>query len=150
MKHPVSEEMHAFAGQDAIYSRLDPNKRQIRLAYILPGDSDPISISLNIVSFDDIPIYEALSYCWGDPRLTKSVLLNGKWKEIATNLADAVKEFQRQAKKEVTVLWIDALCIYQDDREERSQQVLIMPMTYRSAQRVRAWLGPRSTGYNKE
>ncbi|TKA39063.1 hypothetical protein B0A54_09660 [Friedmanniomyces endolithicus] len=41
-------------------------------------------------------------------------------------------------------LWIDALCINQNDADERSQQVKIMGDIFRSANLVLAWLGPTS------
>ena len=40
-------------------------------------------------------------------------------------------------------LWVDALCINQDDIPERSHSVRIMSAIYRRAERVLVWLGPR-------
>ncbi|KAK1844225.1 ankyrin and het domain-containing protein [Colletotrichum chrysophilum] len=39
-------------------------------------------------------------------------------------------------------LWIDALCINQDDLDERASQVQLMRSIFRGAKRVLAWLGP--------
>ncbi|KAJ3455134.1 hypothetical protein MRS44_013734 [Fusarium solani] len=39
-------------------------------------------------------------------------------------------------------IWIDAICINQDDLQERASQVLLMGRIFRSASRVLAWLGP--------
>ncbi|WAO92363.1 HET domain-containing protein [Fusarium falciforme] len=39
-------------------------------------------------------------------------------------------------------IWIDAICINQDDLQERASQVLWMGRIFRSASRVLAWLGP--------
>ncbi|TGO37682.1 hypothetical protein BHYA_0091g00140 [Botrytis hyacinthi] len=39
-------------------------------------------------------------------------------------------------------LWIDALCINQQDKRERSQQVQLMGRVYSQARMVLAWLGP--------
>jgi hypothetical protein len=38
-------------------------------------------------------------------------------------------------------LWIDALCINQDDDYERSAQVAIMGRIYQTARRVISWIG---------
>ncbi len=38
-------------------------------------------------------------------------------------------------------LWIDALCIYQQDVDEREQQVSLMSNIYRRGLRVSIWLG---------
>ncbi|KAF7870193.1 uncharacterized protein EAF02_009383 [Botrytis sinoallii] len=42
---------------------------------------------------------------------------------------------------ERTLFWIDAICINQDDLDERSQQVLLMGSIYKNASRVTVWLG---------
>jgi len=39
------------------------------------------------------------------------------------------------------VLWIDTICISQNDLEERNQQVRFMNMIYHNARRVLVWLG---------
>ncbi|KAJ0284312.1 hypothetical protein COL940_004112 [Colletotrichum noveboracense] len=39
-------------------------------------------------------------------------------------------------------LWIDALCINQEDLDERASQVQLMRSIFRGAKRVLAWLGP--------
>jgi len=41
-------------------------------------------------------------------------------------------------------LWIDQLCINQDDHEERSVQVAMMSQIYRNAAWLLVWLGPSS------
>jgi hypothetical protein len=38
-------------------------------------------------------------------------------------------------------LWVDALCVNQDDRVEQSQQVAMMAAIYAKALRVLVWLG---------
>lgn len=43
--------------------------------------------------------------------------------------------------QEVRIVWIDQICINQDDLEERSQQVQLMRDIYQTASRVLIWLG---------
>jgi hypothetical protein len=43
---------------------------------------------------------------------------------------------------ELNYLWIDEICINQQDLEERSAQIAIMGDIYRAAQSVLVWLGP--------
>jgi len=41
-------------------------------------------------------------------------------------------------------IWVDALCINQDDVEGRNEQVKVMGRIYQGAERVRIWLGEES------
>lgn len=40
------------------------------------------------------------------------------------------------------LIWADALCINQDDEEEKGKQVQSMRLIYQSATEVSVWLGP--------
>jgi Heterokaryon incompatibility protein (HET) len=44
-----------------------------------------------------------------------------------------------------TLVWIDALCINQDDPHEQASQVKLMRSIYKQATTVRIWLGPEDT-----
>jgi hypothetical protein len=60
-----------------IWTPLDRGRREIRLVYLAPSakhDEQP-SCSLHIVSLDENPHYEALSYTWGDPKVTEPIQL---------------------------------------------------------------------------
>ena len=48
--------------------------------------------------------------------------------------------------REPRTLWIDAICINQDDLDERAQQVMLMRKIYSKADRVLVWLGPEMEG----
>jgi hypothetical protein len=43
-------------------------------------------------------------------------------------------------------LWVDAICVNQEDLEERSSQVVLMSAIYSSASEVIVWLGPPKEG----
>lgn len=59
------------------YQVLNVEQRQIRVLTLLPGNwHDPISCELEAVSLDDDPPYFALSYVWGDPKVTLPILLH--------------------------------------------------------------------------
>jgi hypothetical protein len=91
--------------------------------------------------------YEALSYAWGEERSPTPVVVKSygserSFIEVTQNLATALIYLRH--KSEARVLWIDALCINQEDIEERSSQVARMTDVYRLAHRVVVWLGPES------
>ena len=60
-----------------IWTPLDRGRRQIRLAHLAPSeklDEQP-SCSLHVASLNENPRYEALSYVWGDPKVTRLIKL---------------------------------------------------------------------------
>jgi hypothetical protein len=96
------------------------------------------------------PQYEALSYTWGDADVSEYGRVEnsqGSGGPSATlglrpNLASALRYLRYS--DEPRVLWIDAICINQEDIEERNEQVKRMTSIYTLAQRVIAWLGEES------
>ena len=60
----------------------------------------------------------------------------------------ARKPTPRRPQNMSSFIWIDALCINQDDLAERSQQVSIMSRIFKQARTVIAWLGP-ADGYTE-
>lgn len=59
---------------------------------------------------------------------------------VTRNLAEALPYLQMECAKRI--LWIDAICINQEDLAERGQQVGRMADIYKMARRVVIWLGP--------
>lgn len=119
-----------------------PGQRTIRLLSILPQSasrSEDISCELRNVSLDDNPTFEALSYVWESPEPTFKIALGKQRRSVTSNLHDALTRI-RQEEAPRTV-WIDALCINQDDLDERSQQVALKKDIYKNASRVMVWLG---------
>jgi hypothetical protein len=66
---------------------------------------------------------------------------------ITSNLEAALQ--QLRLVDEPRVLWIDAICINQDDVHERSRQVWIMQEIYAKARQVIVWLGPEREDDNR-
>lgn len=84
--------------------------------------------------------YNALSYVWGEPSITKPILVHGKELKVTTNLEAALRRIRTPDQSQT--LWVDAVCINQNDLDERNSQVLHMASIYRSAKLVAVWLGP--------
>jgi hypothetical protein len=144
-----------------VYRSLTPHKKRIRLVNVLPethyslrdntldqhhgghdlsDSSSPISCTVTHVSLDNAPAYTALSYNWGDPSQCHSILVNGARFTVTVNLEAALRQL-RLADEPLT-LWIDALCIDQNDEVEKSEQLDQMRQIYSQARSVIAWLGP--------
>jgi hypothetical protein len=87
--------------------------------------------------------YEALSYCWGEPNSSESVIINGETIPLSNHLCGALHQFC-SVQRETGVagkLWIDAICINQRDNAEKSHQVMLMRNIYANAKRVFSWIG---------
>jgi hypothetical protein len=121
------------------YEPLDATALQIRLVTIEPSElNDDINCTLNIASLDDHSPYEALSYFWGDPNVTKTILLNSRPFEVTLNLESALRHLRLG---ELRTMWIDAICINQQDLQERGSQVKQIQKVYESAMSTFVWLG---------
>lgn len=96
---------------------------------------------LGLKSEDRNVPYEALSYTWGQQIFSKTILCNGVAVGITENLDEALRHLRRIDEK--IYLWVDALCINQDDPEEKARQIRNLFSIFRKARQVIAWLGKR-------
>jgi hypothetical protein len=126
------------------YSYEGVEREQLRLLKLEPGSvEDPIRISLTRVFLFENPEYEALSYCWGDPKRARTIFCSYGELGIASNLHKALLGLRFPDRPRT--LWIDALCINQDNSEEKGLQILMMAKIYSHAKRVVIWLGEDSS-----
>lgn len=116
--------------------------RLIELLRVGNGFEDPyasISCRLCVVSLNDAPKYTALSYVWGSPEPSMTIVLDDQLATVRGNLWEFLHEYRRDEHR--SLLWIDALCIDQKNDDERSHQVSIMAGIFSDAESVIAWLG---------
>ncbi|TGO35106.1 hypothetical protein BHYA_0170g00180 [Botrytis hyacinthi] len=122
------------------YKPLDPLVDGIRLLNLLPGNStQQPRCSLKHVNFGERPKYNAVSYTWGNEADQKPIFIDDRYFLVTENLYKALICLQQQGAKEY-VLWVDAICINQDDVAERNRQLTIMPYIYERAKLVIIWL----------
>jgi hypothetical protein len=133
------------------YKPLDKSKREIRIMRLDPEQldvSDPslpsIQCSIEHISLDKAPKYTGLSYTWGSSDRTQRILVNGYELMVTENLAAWLRHTQKALTdyKISMSFWADAICINQDDDDEKCWQVQQMPDIYKTAQYVTVWLGP--------
>jgi len=125
------------------YEPLDRTKSQIRIFTLLPSEdrSNPLKGRLQVVDFDSTPPYEALSYVWGkDPPRNHFIDIDGSFCYISAHLANVLKHVRRSDAERN--LWIDAVCINQDEdaKDESACQVKMMGDIYRRCDTDLAWL----------
>ncbi|KAK9779546.1 putative Heterokaryon incompatibility domain-containing protein [Seiridium cardinale] len=113
---------------------------EIRVLILYPGEKgSPIKCGLQHPSLQAKPKFEALSYVWGDPTVTKDISCDGNPRNVGQNLYNALDWLRRQDAGRV--LWVDALCIDQTDNRKTTQQVRIMGQIYSRVNRMLIWLG---------
>jgi hypothetical protein len=85
--------------------------------------------------------YTAVSYAWGEPDFSLSLLCNGDRSvlSITSNLESLLLQLRR--KSDPPYLWIDAICLNQDDKNEIAAQIPYMGEIFGRARKVRIWLG---------
>ncbi|CAN9195532.1 unnamed protein product [Alternaria alternata] len=134
-----SEETHSA---EMMYTPLDEDLNQIRILQLNAASDDThfIECHISIASLDDPALeYEALSYVWGDRNNDQMIVLEGRLRRVTANLFRAL-QYLRHADRPRT-LWVDAICIDQEDTDERGQQVSLMGPIFRKAETVVIWLG---------
>ncbi|KAE8441100.1 hypothetical protein EG329_005867 [Mollisiaceae sp. DMI_Dod_QoI] len=113
----------------------------IRLLHLEPGTRDrPISCSLVVCAVDELPSFEALSYTWGDTSVTNTISCHGLSLNVHSNAWHALLDLRQDDAPRI--LWIDAICINQEDDAERSAQVQLMRHIYARANQVLVWMQP--------
>ena len=149
-----------------VWTPLGDSDYEIRVVDIAPATVDvnePVQCHTRQLSLRDFTykvdeMYQALSYTWG-PRnrdgshLTEKIWVDGKMLKVTANLHAALKQIRSHLDaRRLTIfgrrppLWVDALCINQEDVEERGRQVKSMAWIYGTSSRVVVWLGEASQG----
>ena len=125
-----------------IYVRL-ADTQNIRVLVLLPSERQHTDIQCLLLEQPlQMSQYEALSYVWGDTKVTRQILVNGYCFNATNNLEAALRQLRRARKPRL--LWVDAICIDQSNRTEKAEQVVQMDKVYRAAERVLIWLGRES------
>ena len=129
------------------YSPIDKEVSEIQLMTLLPGTFGSricLPIDSTVLSENSVPEYEALSYAWGSAKRSANIDVVEAGGEsalaVTRNLAEALQYLRY--KDRPRVLWIDAICVDQNNISERGHQVVRMAKIYPQASRVVLWLGP--------
>ncbi|KAK4499549.1 hypothetical protein PRZ48_010065 [Zasmidium cellare] len=126
------------------YEPLDSEHQQIRILKVHATSSCPtttVHCTLSPVSLldDPTPEYHTVSYRWGDPRDREYIIVNDAILDVSRRAERLLRRFRRE--DEDVTLWIDAICINQQDDSERAQQVAMMGEIYSTSLHGYIWLG---------
>ena len=155
-----SQYVPVIANDYSWYRPLDETRKEIRILFLEPEPIHSIKdvvvhvFNASLLEANTPKLYGCLSYCWGDPSVTKAIQVNytEKAEDRASGLVTTQTIFQvtsnleaalRVLRSKLTrpVMWADALCIDQSDEGERSSQVSLMSEIYIQAVQTIVWLG---------
>jgi len=130
-----------------VYKPLDkPTNIRILSLHPAVNISDPLHANLfttdraDIFRFKGHPAsYEAVSYCWGPIVLSHDLNCDSRVIQITSTVHTMLQHLRKREKPRF--LWIDAICINQNDNEEKAYQVQLMGEVYQQAEKVHVWLG---------
>ncbi|RDL36775.1 uncharacterized protein BP5553_06127 [Venustampulla echinocandica] len=132
------------------YEPLDPSKNETRLLCILPiqdnqhqSETKMVHCTLSPASLDVPPVFEALSYTWGGDSNPSQIILDGKLFSVRSNLGTALQHLRYPSH--TRIIWVDAICINQEDTKERSKQISKMRTIYQLASGVISWVSGPTT-----
>ncbi len=113
----------------------------IRLLELFPCKDHlgEVKASLKQASLSRELDYEAVSYCWGDPKDRSIIICNGEQLRIPRHLEIALRNIRHSDRPRM--IWADAICINQLDKAERESQVQLMRSIFSNAQGTLIWLG---------
>lgn len=118
----------------------------VRLLSLMPNRDEAAPLECQLHEYPlqgsgkETHLYEALSYVWGsfdDP--PQCIFINGHYLPITANLHSALLHTRNHTFQRT--LWVDAICINQEDEQEKSLQIQMMAKIYSQADRVIVYLG---------
>ncbi|KAF8861593.1 HET-domain-containing protein [Acephala macrosclerotiorum] len=134
------------------YSSLPPEGDTIRLLRLLPNEDEAAPLQCELCNYSlqklgpRTHLYEALSYVWGSPHVTRPIYLGKNLFSVTVNLHAALLRLRDHSFERI--IWVDAICINQKNPEEQGQQVQLMAKIYSNAHRVIVWLGEKTEDTN--
>jgi hypothetical protein len=132
---------------------LDEYKNEIRLLVLDPYDEDketgfadqPLKCNIRRRYLDPGtpgPEYHAISYSWGTDKGTVPICVSGRLLEVPKSTENVLRSLHRCSGGISAAVWIDAICIDQENVQEKGKQVAMMDLIFKSAAVVHVWLGP--------
>lgn len=140
-------ELEPGVGDETLRGSLHHCSLEFDNCFDLGPESGPLHPTRHALSMRDLtePVwYTALSYTWGPPVFEAKIECDGHEKAITASLEAALRQFRRPDRS--VVMWIDQVCIDQDNQREKEQQIPLMARIYSHATNTVIWLGEASAG----
>ncbi|TWU70689.1 hypothetical protein ED733_001271 [Metarhizium rileyi] len=130
--------VHVQSLRPYVYAALAPGEiRLLKLSKLTPWS--PVHCELVHVPLDEATNFETISYTWGSQRGRRGLILGGRRLDVSERVYQIVHD--RASFLMLRHIWIDSVCINQDDNGEKSAQVQLMRRIYGSSYHTVIWLG---------
>ena len=141
------------AKQPSVYENIFSWQTRVIRIYPSPDENEPLTadlVTVDLIVNEGVVIvgtkenvtFDALSYCWGNGPRERLLILNQTQFAISSTLHAALRKCR--SRPQVRYLWVDAICINQEDDDEKATQVAMMLNIYQMAAKVHLWLGEQS------
>ncbi|KAK4497074.1 hypothetical protein PRZ48_011523 [Zasmidium cellare] len=127
-----------------LHEPLSQPTQQVRLLrFRKGGDDDMLAFDVITSDLGPAPEYFAVSYTWGDDLQDQVLAINDKVISVRQNCHYALWQI-RSRYPDKTYVWIDFVCINQDDLEEKACQIQMMETIFTQARLVLVCVGPHA------
>ena len=115
-----------------IYRPLEDTSSSIRLIQLKPYAGSKVHFTLIEKSIDDPQIeYDALSYFWDSFKGTTVVICDDQELTVTKNCHAALCRLKpSSARQDSRLLWVDAICINQEDTDEKIEHIKLVRALY--------------------
>jgi hypothetical protein len=112
----------------------------IRVLSLLSGlFDDPLRCLMTVEPIEQQPMYDALSYIWGNPSETRLITVdNDHAFPVTVSLENALRYIRLPNR--IRKVWVDVVCINQSDIKERGSQINLMREIYSRARLSAVWI----------
>ncbi|EHK26862.1 uncharacterized protein TRIVIDRAFT_128562, partial [Trichoderma virens Gv29-8] len=108
-----------------------------RILDVGSADNNHVRLKIFDATADEIPKYACLSHCWGSSRPLSTTTANLDshereilWSSLPPLFQDTIAYVRRLG---ISLLWIDSLCIIQDDKDDWRKEAAKMASVYQNA-----------------
>ena len=89
------------------------------------------------------PTFSALSYTWDDQSRSQTLYVDdGSVLKVTPNVERAMESLNVHGDLAPYSIWVDGVCIDQEDTRDKEAQIHLMGKIYSAASKVIVWLGP--------
>ncbi|KAF2823700.1 HET-domain-containing protein [Ophiobolus disseminans] len=135
--------MSASSARSSPYPSRRLRPGEIRLLTIdWSSHSRAIHLTTQSLDLSITPYFDVMSYVWGNAPVSIEVICNKGQLRVSPSTNEMLTHLRLDRPNPDRPLWIDAICINQEDEIEKASQIRLMQRIYRRASQVIIWFGP--------